>query len=136
MIAGIGSDIVEIKRVREIIERRGQSFLERIFTHAEIGYCFLAKDASIRFAGRFAAKEAVLKALGTGLRGVRWQDIEIVRDSFGKPMVRLTAGAASLAESQKITEIFLTISHSRNYAIAYAVAWQKGEDSHGHCAAK
>jgi holo-[acyl-carrier protein] synthase len=136
VIVGIGTDIVEIQRIREIVEKRGQSFLSRIFTDAEKEYCLSTKDPAARCAGRYAAKEAVLKALGTGLRGLRWRDIEIIRNSAGKPIVRLTAGAAQLAESLGITEILLTISHSRDYAVALAVACQEGEMPHAHCPAE
>ena len=129
MIAGLGTDIVEIQRIRAIIKRRGHVFVSRIFTVAEREYCSRASDSTARFAGRFAAKEAVLKALGTGLRGMRWQDVEITRNEEGKPSVRLHGGAAQIAEKQGITHIHLSISHSRDYALAYAIAWQKGEDA-------
>jgi holo-[acyl-carrier protein] synthase len=130
LIAGIGTDIVEIQRIRAIIKRRGHVFISRIFTIAEREYCSRANDSTVRFAGRFAAKEAVLKALGTGLRGVRWQDVEITRNDEGKPSVRLHGGAAQSAEKQGVTRIYLTISHSRDYAVAHAIAWQKGDGAH------
>jgi holo-[acyl-carrier protein] synthase len=121
MIASIGIDIVEIERIEEAMIKRKERFLDRLFTPAEQEYCLSKSNASMYLAGRFAAKEAVLKVLGTGLRNVKWTDIEIIKDDLGKPYVQLTGKAAQLAKGQGINEVMLSISHSRNYAVAQAV---------------
>lgn len=119
MIHGIGTDIIEVKRIEESIERFGQRFLDRIFTHDEQAYCLHHKDAFRHFAGRFAAKEAVVKALGTGFRnGIGWLDIEIINDAHGKPDVQLSA---RLKEDFDSPKIHLSISHGRDYATAFAL---------------
>jgi len=132
MIAGIGTDIVEIHRVRQIIKGQyGHSFVKRVFTDHEKEYCLQAKDPANRYASRFAAKEAVLKALGKGLRGMKWNEIEVIRDDGGRPSIRLTGAAKKLAAAAGITHWFLTISHSREYAVAQVIAWQEGSN-HAH----
>ena len=89
MIRGTGIDLIEIERIERIITRRGEKFLSRVFTPGEIEYSYRSGRPARHLAARFAAKEAVLKALGTGLRQVSWTDIEIQRDELGKPMVCL-----------------------------------------------
>ncbi|WP_035571318.1 holo-ACP synthase [Halonatronum saccharophilum] len=118
---GIGIDIIEIERIREGMERHSR-FKKRFFTEEEIDYCEKHKVPWSYYAGRFAAKEAVVKALGTGFRGFKWQDIEIVKDELGKPEVKLKNRAKDLALEMGIDKIMISISHSRDYAAAQAVA--------------
>jgi len=119
MVKGIGVDIIEIQRMQESIERSGERFLERIFTKHEIEYCKSKQNASQHFAARFAAKEAVGKALSTGLRGkFSWKDIEVVNDELGKPNIQLHG---SLQETLKTMSILLSISHSNHSVVAMAV---------------
>ena len=121
MIFGIGTDIVEIKRVKKAISRSPR-FIERLFTEQELEY-YKKKDMKAQhIAGGFSAKEAVLKALGTGLRGFRWKDIEILRGSAGKPIVRFGGNVKQFMEDNGIGIIHVTISHSRDFATATAVA--------------
>lgn len=123
MIHGIGTDIIEVKRIDESIERFGQRFLDRIFSLDEQAYCLHHKDASRHFAGRFAAKEAIVKALGTGFRdGIGWLDIEITNDHHGKPVAQLSV---KLKETFDSPLIHLSISHGRDYATAFAICEYK-----------
>jgi|WP_141677934.1 holo-[acyl-carrier protein] synthase len=117
---GIGIDIIEIERIKDAILSKDR-FKDRFFTESEIAYCELHKSPWVHYAGRFAAKEAIVKALGTGFRGFKWQDIEIIKDELGKPKVRLHNQANNLAKELGITEIIISISHSRDYAVANAV---------------
>ena len=104
MILGIGNDIIEVVRIKTAIERYQQKFLNRLFTPTEQAYCLSRKDSSLHFAGRFAAKEAVSKALGTGFsQGLTWLDIEIYNDPSGKPSVRLSAKANDLFDTLNFT---------------------------------
>ena len=121
MIFGIGTDIIEIKRVKRAISRSPR-FLERIFTENELKYYREKNMNAQHIAGGFSAKEAVLKALGTGLRGFRWKDIEVLRDSMGKPVVRFSGNVKQFAEDNGIGAIHVTISHSKDFAAATAVA--------------
>jgi holo-[acyl-carrier protein] synthase len=123
MIAGIGTDIIEVVRIGQMIERHGELFLERVFTPAEIRYCQGRKHAMEHYAGRWAAKEAILKCLGTGWsKGISWTDLEVVNDLGGAPRVVLAGAAADIAQSLNIREIMISISHCRAYAVAYALA--------------
>jgi holo-[acyl-carrier protein] synthase len=127
MIYGIGLDIVEIARVREVLTRRPEAFLRRLFTEAELAYCNRGEKHRLRrLAARFAAKEAVLKSLGTGLRGVNWTDVEVVHDPAGKPAVRLHGRLAAFAAEKGIAQVLLSLTHSRDYAAAQAVAMTAG----------
>lgn len=122
MILGIGTDIIEVKRIEASIERFGQRFLDRIFSIEEQAYCLRHKDASKHFAGRFAAKEAIVKALGTGFRdGIGWLDIKVINDPQGKPVAALSL---QLKEQFDSPTIHLSISHGRDYATAFAI-WEK-----------
>ena len=118
-----GVDIIEIPRIQQVLDRYGQRFLERIFTPDEIAYC---RGRAPNLAGRFAAKEATMKALGTGIRGVSWKDIEVVRAESGAPSVALHGRAKQRAKRLEVSEISLSMSHSREYAVAFVVA-QRGE---------
>ncbi len=122
MIVGLGTDIIEIVRIGEMIERHGEAFLTRIYTPDEITYCQRRKHANEAFAGRWAAKEAVMKVLGTGfVRGIGWQDIEILNQKSGQPFVNIRGGAGEHAEQLGISEILITISHCRTFATATAI---------------
>jgi holo-[acyl-carrier protein] synthase len=116
---GLGNDIVEIERIRQSLERHGQHFLDRLFTQREQDYCYKFKDHVPHFAGRFAAKEAIAKALGTGFGSeLSWHDIEILSDPKGKPEVYLSPPAAARFHHP---HILLSISHSATHAIATAL---------------
>src|SRR6059058_522900 len=109
---GLGFDATDIPRVREVFARHGERFLRRVFTDEEIAYCTRQRDPVPSLAGRFAAKEAAMKALGTGhSRGVLWKDIEVLRHG-GPPQLRLTGGAAVRADRMRVRSSLLTITHS------------------------
>ncbi|MDE2778202.1 MAG: holo-ACP synthase [Chloroflexota bacterium] len=113
-----GVDIIEIPRIARVLEQYGQRFLRRIYTAGEIEYC---RDRPPNLAGRFAAKEATMKALGTGVRGVAWKDIEVIRAPSGAPSIRLHGRAKARAERLGVQHISLSMSHSREYAVAFVV---------------
>ena len=120
-IIGTGIDATEIERIALAIARYGDRFVRRIFTEEEIAYCRRKRDDASSFAARFAAKEAAMKALGTGhTRGVYWQGIEVVRRG-GPPGLRFHAGAARRFEQLGATGAFLTLSHSRDLALAHVI---------------
>lgn len=122
MIVGLGVDMEEISRLREVIKRHGKIFLERIFTPAEIAYCERHRDPVERYAARFAAKEATMKALGTGWsKGVRWRDIEVTRMPGGRPTIVLHGVAGKHAERMGVHHISLSITHSGNFALAEVI---------------
>jgi holo-[acyl-carrier protein] synthase len=122
MIVGLGVDITEIDRMEAAIARRGRALLKRLFTPSEIAYCERHRHSAERFAGRFAAKEAAMKALGTGwARGVRWIDIEVVREPSGKPTLKLSGAARAIANSLGVKHIAITITHDGNAALAQVI---------------
>jgi holo-[acyl-carrier protein] synthase len=122
-ILGIGTDIVECLRIAQMIERHGELFITRVYTPREIRYCQRRKAATQHFAGRWAAKESVLKAIGTGWRrGISWRDVEICNLSGGRPVVALHAGLREIAEEIGIAQVLISISHCRSHATAYAIA--------------
>jgi len=122
VIVGLGIDIAEVDRVRTAIERHGEAFLKRVFTPEEIDYCKRHRNRFERYAGRFAAKEAAMKALGTGWRnGVRWVDIEVVRLRSGKPTLQLRGAAREFADRLQVKSISLTITHTGNTALAQVI---------------
>ena len=114
-----GVDFTEIERVAGVLDRYGDRFLRRVFTPGEIAYC---RGRAPNLAARFAAKEAVMKCLGTGFRGVGWRDVEVVRAPSGAPSARLHGRARRRAERLGVTEIAISLSHSREYAMVVAVA--------------
>jgi holo-[acyl-carrier protein] synthase len=120
-----GVDIIEIPRIRQVLERYGQRFLDRVFTPGEIEYC---RGRAPNLAARFAAKEAAMKALGTGFRGVAWKDIEVVRHRSGAPSIKLHGRAKSRAQRLGLRDMALSLSHSREYAVASVVAISEPED--------
>ena len=122
MIVGLGLDIAEIDRIGAAIERHGKPILERLYTPQEIAYCESHKNRFERYAARFAAKEAAMKALGTGWRlGVRWRDIEVRREPSGKPALNLEGVARQFADRLSVKNISLTITHSGNLALAEVI---------------
>jgi holo-[acyl-carrier protein] synthase len=131
-IIGIGTDITECLRIARMIERHGELFIDRVYTPAEIKYCQSRKQATQHYTGRWAAKEAILKALGTGWRkGISWRDIEIRNEPGGKPQVGVRGGAKDVVEQLGITEIQVSISHCRSHATAFAVAVGKEKKAKG-----
>jgi holo-[acyl-carrier protein] synthase len=121
MIYGICVDLIEIDRIKQAIERNGQRFVDRVYTKAEQEYCE-QRPSFACYAARFTAKEAFLKALGTGLRkGMRWQDIEVYTDELGKPHVQLYGYLEERAKQEKFEHVHLSLSHSSSYAIAQVV---------------
>lgn len=122
-IVGIGCDIVECLRIGRMIEEHGELFLTRVYTEREIRYCQSRKYATEHFAARWAAKEAILKCLGTGWRkGIAWTDMEVRNDFHGRPTVTLCGAAKDQAEALGIIDFHLTLSHCRAYATANAIA--------------
>jgi holo-[acyl-carrier protein] synthase len=123
MVLGLGTDLIETRRVEESIARFGERFLERIFTAGEIAYCQRKKNAAESFAARFAAKEAGAKALGTGIsRGVTWKEFEVRREASGRPTLHMSGRAAELAEGLGVKRVQLSLTHSRELALAVVVA--------------
>lgn len=122
-IVGIGTDITECLRIARMIERYGELFIDRVYTNEEIRYCQARKQSTQHFTGRWAAKEAVLKAMGTGwVRGISWRDIEIRSEPGGKPVVAVRGAAKDVIEELGIARLLVSISHCRAYATAYAIA--------------
>lgn len=124
MIVGLGVDVIEVERIGEVIRRHGQAFLKHVFTTSEQSRAPASEEAAAAYyAGRWSAKEAVAKALGTGIGAdCGWRDIEIIRWPSGQPVVELTGRGAKTAEIAGISRIHLSISHERNLACASAVA--------------
>ena len=122
MIVGLGVDIAEVDRVKRAIERHGEVFLRRVYTPREREYCERFKNKFERYAGRFAAKEAAMKALGTGWgRGVRWVDVEVVREKGGRPTIALAGEAKNVAERLGVKHIALSITHTESQAFAEVI---------------
>jgi holo-[acyl-carrier protein] synthase len=120
MITGLGSDIIEIERIHHACEKHGQAFLDKHFTQKEQAYCQRYNNPYPHLAGRFAAKEAVLKALGTGVQpGLSWLDVEVINDSRGKPDIYLSP---SVFEKVGPIHLLISISHCKAYAYAVAIA--------------
>jgi holo-[acyl-carrier protein] synthase len=118
-----GIDLVDCPRIEQMLERHGERFLDRVFTSAEQKQANEVKNRIEKLAGRFAAKEAVLKLLGTGWRGkIAWTDIEVVNNPLGKPVVTISGEVKKIADEMKISEINLSISHTANFVMASAMA--------------
>jgi len=118
-VHAIGVDLCEIDRIGRIVEQHGERFVNKVFTPEEIAYCLKRQSSAASFAARFAAKEAVLKALGTGLRGkFRWKDIEVKNDKLGKPELKFYGATGRILKNRKI---LLSLSHTSDYAIAFVV---------------
>lgn len=122
-VVGLGTDIIECVRIREMIDRHGELFLHRVFTDTETGDCRLRRHSTEHFAARWAAKEAVFKCLGPGWRrGARWTEVEVWVTPDGRPRVRLHGAAKERAAELWVSEILLTLAHCRDYATATALA--------------
>jgi holo-[acyl-carrier protein] synthase len=122
LIVGLGVDIAEVQRVKGAIERHGEIFLRRVYTAKEREYCERFKNKFERYAGRFAAKEATMKALGTGWsRGVRWVDVEVVREKGGRPTIALAGEAKNVAERLGVKHIALSITHTETQGLAQVI---------------
>ena len=122
MIVGTGVDIAEVPRIEASIERFGERFLHRVFTEAEIKYCDSKANRAERYAARFAAKEAALKALGTGLRmGISWREVEVTRMPGGRPSIAFRGVAAQFAEKAGMKRAHLSLSHTKEHAIAFVI---------------
>ena len=124
----VGIDIVELERVAAALERHGQRFIDRVYTPIEAAIC---RGRPREFAARFAAKEAVMKALGTGARGVAWREIEVLLNRRGKPLVYLHGRAQERAKEIDLDGLDLSMSHSRQYAIAFVVAGANSQHAEG-----
>jgi len=121
-VLGIGVDVVETARIESSLERFGDRFLERVFTDEEIAYCNSMKYPARHYAARFAAKEAVSKAFGTGIGGTTgWKEIEVKRKESGEPYIQLHGAAQKHAEELQVVTVFASLSHSDNYSVANAV---------------
>lgn len=121
-VAGLGVDIVETARIQHSLDRFGDRFLHRVFTAGEIAYCQSMKFPARHFAARFAAKESVSKAFGTGIgRAMGWRDIDVHREGSGQPFVVLEGGAKLLAAEQGVTAVWISLSHTEHHAVASVV---------------
>jgi holo-[acyl-carrier protein] synthase len=122
LIVGIGVDIAEVPRIRSTIERRGEAFLRRIYTPGERAYCERFKNKFERYAGRFAVKEAAMKALGTGWsHGVRWVDLEVIREKSGRPRLAIRGEAGKIAARLGVKNIAVSITHTGEQALAQVI---------------
>ena len=121
-VLGTGIDIVETGRIRDSLEKFGERFVNRCFLPGEIAYCRGMKFPELHFAARFAAKEAISKAFGTGIgKQLGWRDMEICRRASGEPFVKLHGKGAELARQRGVTEVFVSLSHCKDYAATQAV---------------
>ena len=128
-IVAHGIDLVDCPRIEEMVKRHGERFVKRVFTAAEQAYAEASKNRIEKLAGRFAAKEAVLKLIGTGWRGkIAWTDIEIVNNPAGSPEVSISGEVEKLADKLGIKQISVSITHTANFAIASAVALARSSD--------
>jgi holo-[acyl-carrier protein] synthase len=122
MIVGMGIDLAEVGRIREVIEAQREKFLRRVYTLDEVAYCEKFKNKYERYAGRFAVKEAAMKALGTGWsRGVRWADVEVVRMPSGRPTLLLKGEAKKIADAMGVKNIAVSITHTGEQAMAQVI---------------
>jgi holo-[acyl-carrier protein] synthase len=125
-----GIDLVDFPRIEQMIARHGERFVERVFTAAEQAYARASRNAVEKYAGRFAAKEAVLKLVGTGWRGkIAWTDIEVKNNAAGQPEVTLSGEVKEIADRLGIRQISLSITHTANFAIASAVALAQPDEN-------
>jgi holo-[acyl-carrier protein] synthase len=126
MIVGTGIDIVEVFRMKDAIDKWGMNFLSKVFTEKEIKYSSSKRFAPQHFAARFAAKEAVVKAFGVARKfPLNWTDIEIFNDEEGKPIISFSNDALKLKKQKKVDEVAVSMSHSKNYAVANVILFRK-----------
>ncbi|MFC1676805.1 holo-ACP synthase [Planctomycetota bacterium] len=124
-----GIDLVDFPRIAEMVDRHGERFLNRVFTRTEQAYADSNKNSTEKLAGRFAAKEAILKLVGTGWRGkIAWTDIEVINNHTGQPEVTLRGEVKKIADQMGINHVSVSITHTANFAIASAVAISKAKD--------
>ncbi len=129
-IVAHGIDLVDCPRIEAMVERHGKRFIERVFTEAEQAYAKANKNGIEKLAGRFAAKEAVLKLMGTGWRGkIAWTDVEVINNSSGQPEVTLGGEVKKIAGKLGIKHISISITHTANFAIASAVALTRSNEN-------
>ncbi len=121
MIKGLGIDIVEVKRIKKMKRRWQERFLTKIFTEQEIDYCQSKKNSAQHLAARFAAKEALVKCLGTGFRNISLIDIEVIKDNQGKPVLKVYGRARELVEKKGIEKLHISLSHEKKYAVAEVI---------------
>ncbi len=122
LIIGCGIDLVKIERIEKIIKKWGNNFIFRIFTPLERDYCEKKKDNKFQsYAGKFAAKEALLKALGLGLREANWKEIEIKNDELGQPIMGTSGKLKNIASTKGVSKYFISISHTKEYAVAQVI---------------
>jgi holo-[acyl-carrier protein] synthase len=122
-VIAIGTDIIECPRIADMLAKHGDVFVNRVFTATEIEYCAGRKMDYQHYAGRWAAKEAVLKALGTGWSGgIKWTDVELIREPSGQPKIVLYNRALERSQELGIDEIMISVSHTREFAVAFATA--------------
>jgi len=129
-IVAHGIDLVDCPRIEEMVERHGKRFIERVFTASEQAYAEANKNGIEKLAGRFAAKEAILKLMGTGWRGkIAWTDVEVINNSSGQPEVTLSGEVEKIAGKLGIKHISVSITHTANFAIASAVALTQSNEN-------
>ena len=122
LIIGCGIDLVKIERIKKIIKKWGDNFTSRVFTLLEKEYCEKKKGSKYQsYAGKFAAKEALLKALGLGLRGANWKETETINDELGQPIIGTSGKLKNIASTRGVSKYFITISHTKEYAIAQVI---------------
>ncbi|MFH0771083.1 MAG: holo-ACP synthase [Candidatus Omnitrophota bacterium] len=122
MIEGFGVDIVEVKRIRSAVKRWGNKFLDKVYTKRELAYCMSKGSAEQHLAARFAAKEAVYKAFGgDGKNPIVWTDVEVINESNGKPKIILKGSAKKLMGKRKVSQAFISLSHTKNYAVSNCI---------------
>ncbi len=122
MILGIGTDVIEVARIKQAIDKYGERFMRRLFTATEIEYCTARKNASLHYAGRFAAKEAAFKAMQRGWGGeISWKDVEITNLSSGAPQIAFHGKALEVVTEKKMTRAFVSISHVEEIATAIVI---------------
>jgi holo-[acyl-carrier protein] synthase len=122
MIVGMGIDVAEVNRIQAVVEAQAERFLKRVYTPEEVAYCEQFKNKYERYAGRFAVKEAAMKALGTGWsRGVRWVDVEVVRQRGGRPTLALKGEAKNIADRMGVKNIAVSITHTAEQAFAQVI---------------
>jgi len=122
LIVGFGIDLLKIERIEKIIKRWGGNFTTRIFTPLEREYCEKKKNNKYQsYAGKFAAKESFLKALGLGLRGINWKEIEVSNNELGQPIIKTSGKLKNIASEKRVNKYFITISHTKEYVLAEVI---------------
>lgn len=124
-VIGVGIDLIEVSRVVRALERQGERFRNRVFTEGELAYCDAIKFNGPHFAARFAAKEAVSKAFGTGIgEHLSWKSVEVIKDDLGKPLILLDQQGQNLLRSKSARDVLISLAHTREHATAVAILIQ------------